>query len=234
MAGAGVALVGLADAGAAVAVVVAGTAVELVGVGAAVEAVVAAFAVTAVLARAHDADVVAGPSPAAVAAGAGAAVVVAGAADAVAVARAADADVVAGTADAAVAAGAFAVARVPLAVADELVRAGAEMDRQRHRQALGDADEVAGGTHVDFDPVRAAGRADGAEMVASQAAADRVAMPSHPAFDHDLAPAHAQRQRRAGVGAVDDDQAGRRSGGRRNQERDDREHAGQELATGVE
>src|SRR5262245_1059698 len=115
----------------------------------------------AVLAGTHDADVVAGAAPAAVAAGTVLAVVVTGPADAVAVLLSRDADVVVGPPDAAVAPRAFRVADVPLAVADELVGAAAEVDGQRQRQAVLDLDEVTRGAHVDLDRARPAEPADG-------------------------------------------------------------------------
>src|SRR5215212_4867618 len=167
----------LAPAALAVAVVVAGAAVELVGSGAAVEAVAAGAAVAAVLAGTHDADVVSA------------------APDAVAVAVAGDADVVAALTDAAVAAGATRKADVALGVADELVRAWAEIDDDRHRHLVGDANEVAVRTHLDFDRAGAAGAADGLAVAAGEVAA-AGALVGHVALDDDQAAVvlHAQGQ----------------------------------------
>lgn len=227
-----VAGVGLAGAGAAVAVVVAGTAVELVWAGASVEAVVAGAAVAAVFTRAHDADVVAGAAPAAVAAGAVVAVVVARAADAVAVAGAGDADVVVGTADAAVASRAFGITDVPLGIADELVRAAAEVDDQRERHAIGRFDEVARGTHVDLDLRDVPGRADREPVPALEVAPERTVV-GHIAGDNDLVSARAEGQARPRLGAVDDDLAGWRGkrGGR--QQGDRHKQTDQEPAAGA-
>lgn len=217
----------------AVAVVVAGAAVELVSRAAAVEAVVAGAAVAAVLARAHDADVAAAAAPAAVAAVAVVAEVVAAAADAVAVAVAGDADVVVAAPDAAVAARAFGEADVPLAFADELVGAAAEVDDQRQGQGLRHLDLVALRPHVDFDRADAAQRADGLAAAAGEMAAARVVV-RQVALDHDLVvAARVQAQRRPLVGAENDDLGNRRGGGRQDHENGSyRQDADQQPAAG--
>ena len=223
---------GPAPAALAVAVVPAAAAVELVGPSAAVEAVAAGAAVAAVLARAHDADVLTSAAPAAVAAAAVAAVVVASPTDAVAVAVAGYADVVVAPAYAAVAAGAAGEADVPLGVADELVRARAEVDDEGEGHLVGDPDEVAVAAHLEFDPVGVAGRADRLAVALGEVAATR-ALVGHLAPDDDQAPVVllAQGEGRPRAGAVDDDLAGRRRAAGQGEE-DDRQQGNRHERTG--
>lgn len=68
-------------------------------------------------------------------------------------------------------------------------------------------------------------------MTAGEAAGPRL-VAGHPPFDHDLAALRGQGQRRARVGAVDDDLAGGRGNSRHRQEGEDREHADQNLPAG--
>jgi hypothetical protein len=195
---------GAAPAGETVAGVEALATIKLIRARPAVELIPAAFAVAAILPGPHPAHVIARPTPAAVAAGTGLAVVVAGIAYAIAVLLAGDAGVVARPTDAAVTPRPFGIAGVLLAIADEFVRAVAEMDREGEGKRILDFDEVARGAHVEFDRTGAVEAADG-EIAVMLETTPGTGRGPHPALNDEVAAAHAQPQMRTGVGSVHDD-----------------------------